>query len=342
MNKLSVIFLFLLVFTITGSEAASLKGKIRLDDSWEPVIYLSLINSFDDLNTASYDFLINAAEIDSTGYFQMDGLQIPESNRIYRLHVCKKGDPVSTIIIGGKDENFIHFIMNGTSEITLNSPEEILGIQQSKVFGNPANKGLDYLIALQKELQTPPDLPSKQKRELVRQQIIAEFKKIADTSSFAIIRLMAMHLIIESSSEPDLDFMEKTLHTLTVSDSSNPYLKAVSNELDYLNFQSSKKEVTIPLWLKWLLMVILSLLVLIGIWLWFRKKTRGGSDQKIERINSLSIQEKKVFELLKTGATNKEISRALNIEVSTVKSHVHKIYSRLGVKSRKEIVNKTW
>jgi len=59
-------------------------------------------------------------------------------------------------------------------------------------------------------------------------------------------------------------------------------------------------------------------------------------------LQSLSMQEKKVFEFLRKGASNKEISTELNIEVSTVKSHVYKIFSRLGVKSRKEIINGDW
>jgi DNA-binding NarL/FixJ family response regulator len=46
--------------------------------------------------------------------------------------------------------------------------------------------------------------------------------------------------------------------------------------------------------------------------------------------------------LLKKGRSNKEIAQELHIEVSTVKSHLNKIYSRLGVKSRKEIVNTEW
>jgi len=56
--------------------------------------------------------------------------------------------------------------------------------------------------------------------------------------------------------------------------------------------------------------------------------------------HTLSNQEKKVFNLLKKGKSNKEISSELHIEVSTVKSHLNKIYSRLGVKSRKEIIDK--
>lgn len=56
-------------------------------------------------------------------------------------------------------------------------------------------------------------------------------------------------------------------------------------------------------------------------------------------VEKLSVQERRVLELLKKGATNQEISNQYNIEVSTVKSHVSGILSKLKVKSRKEIIN---
>jgi DNA-binding CsgD family transcriptional regulator len=56
-------------------------------------------------------------------------------------------------------------------------------------------------------------------------------------------------------------------------------------------------------------------------------------------LGKLSIQERKILELLRQGATNQEISNQYNIEVSTVKSHVSSILLKLKVKSRKEIMN---
>ncbi|NNF36866.1 MAG: response regulator transcription factor [Saprospiraceae bacterium] len=46
-------------------------------------------------------------------------------------------------------------------------------------------------------------------------------------------------------------------------------------------------------------------------------------------------RESEVFNLIRTGKTNKEIASQLNVEISTVKSHVNSIYNKLGIKSRK-------
>jgi DNA-binding NarL/FixJ family response regulator len=48
----------------------------------------------------------------------------------------------------------------------------------------------------------------------------------------------------------------------------------------------------------------------------------------------LSRREKEVYELLRTGLTNRQIAKLLYIEESTVKAHTHHIYDKLGVRSR--------
>jgi DNA-binding CsgD family transcriptional regulator len=48
----------------------------------------------------------------------------------------------------------------------------------------------------------------------------------------------------------------------------------------------------------------------------------------------LSPREKEVYELLRSGLTNRQIAKLLFIEESTVKAHTHRIYDKLGVRSR--------
>ncbi len=336
---LSLLFSFL-TFT---SYAADIKGKVIIDDGWEPVIYLSAINSFDDFNTASFDFLVYQTSIDSLGYFEMNDIILPQDDRIYRLHICKKNDPVSTIIIGGQDENFFHFIMNGQSEIEIKPDLERPYFQYSVAEGNQTNRTLGLLISLQKELLTPPELPSKQNREFAKEQIINKYYNVADTSSHAIVKLLALHLINESVESPELTLMEETGRELQISDSSNPYYLSFVKKLDYLKYQS--KQAAGPpdfSWVKWSGLILLLILMVVIVMNRQGRKSQSIIMPNTELVQELSVQEKKVFDLIRSGASNKEISSELNIEVSTVKSHVYKIFSRLGVKSRKEIVNKEW
>jgi len=51
-------------------------------------------------------------------------------------------------------------------------------------------------------------------------------------------------------------------------------------------------------------------------------------------LNELTQREKQIAKLLAEGLSNKLIAKTLNIELSTVKSHVHNILGKMGVESR--------
>ncbi len=53
-------------------------------------------------------------------------------------------------------------------------------------------------------------------------------------------------------------------------------------------------------------------------------------------LDLLSNKETVVLQMVAEGKTNKEIARALFIELSTVKTHVNHIYSKISVRSRIE------
>ena len=53
----------------------------------------------------------------------------------------------------------------------------------------------------------------------------------------------------------------------------------------------------------------------------------------------LTTRERQIMRLLQQGLTNKAISRNLGIEQATVKNHLHRIFSKLGVHRRTEAVS---
>jgi DNA-binding CsgD family transcriptional regulator len=54
-------------------------------------------------------------------------------------------------------------------------------------------------------------------------------------------------------------------------------------------------------------------------------------------IRPLTPRERNVVELAKAGLSNKEISRALFISVSTVEQHLRSAYRKLGIKRRGQL-----
>jgi DNA-binding NarL/FixJ family response regulator len=53
-----------------------------------------------------------------------------------------------------------------------------------------------------------------------------------------------------------------------------------------------------------------------------------------EQTNELSNREKEVLALLALGSTNRQIANELYLSVDTVKSHMRRLYSKLGVSNR--------
>ncbi len=338
-KRLFTFFLLSLVGFMTN--AANIEGQIKLNNDWAPVVYLSSISSFDDLQTATYHFLRYQCPIDSNGYFEFKNIDLVDQDQTYRLHICKKGDPVSTIIIGGKEENYIHFIMNGATELLLLPNENAPGIANSIISGHSTGASLKKLFDLQKKLNTPLDLPSEQNRSFIKQQVYDDLQASVDTASNPLVRLLAFHFITESfASRNHLKLMKDLDADLVKENHSSSYYKSFRKQLSYLEYQEVAVSNTSYAWLKWSGLLLLFFFIAFMI----RQSTKRLSVKKQkdsqQMAHLLSNQEKRVLSLLKKGKTNKEISSELHIEVSTVKSHLHKIYSRLGVKSRKEIVNK--
>ena len=66
------------------------------------------------------------------------------------------------------------------------------------------------------------------------------------------------------------------------------------------------------------------------------------AEEQYEVLPSLSVRERQVLELLSNGLSNKEISNELNISISTTKTHISRIFKRLGITSRRELLPKLY
>lgn len=99
-----------------------------------------------------------------------------------------------------------------------------------------------------------------------------------------------------------------------------------------------------------LLVVLSSFLVVIYIQINKRKITSlsdqiknqsKNNRQEIDSLlNDLTKRQRKVYDLIIEGKTNKEIIAELFIEQSTLKSHINQIYKKLKIKSRNELKSK--
>ena len=65
-------------------------------------------------------------------------------------------------------------------------------------------------------------------------------------------------------------------------------------------------------------------------------------EKETEPVESLSIRENEILQLLSKGLLYKEIADKLSISVSTVRQHIHHIYEKLHVQNRTEAINKAF
>ena len=54
----------------------------------------------------------------------------------------------------------------------------------------------------------------------------------------------------------------------------------------------------------------------------------------------LTPREAEVLELIQTGKSNAEIANELHVSIETVRSHARRIYRKLGVRTRRELLVK--
>jgi DNA-binding CsgD family transcriptional regulator len=69
------------------------------------------------------------------------------------------------------------------------------------------------------------------------------------------------------------------------------------------------------------------------------KKAKGNKHLNKEKLASLSIREREIFDLILQGKSNKEIATIANVSINTVKFHIKNIYDKLHIKNRKEALN---
>jgi DNA-binding CsgD family transcriptional regulator len=243
--------------------------------------------------------IIAEGDIDMAGNFSVN-FPATKDESLFRLHFIRKGDPASTLIIGSRDVNHVFFLAKQADQINfVKAPG--LPISQSGIGGNKANSGLNALLRLAAADTTGNNT----------------FISIADTSTSQLVGLLA----ISRSDKLSDGQKEKVSDLLARYDQRNAYGAHIFQEYKTTNY--------------WKLYLAggVSLVAALSLYGYVFYKRRA--ILKIWR--ELSQREMDIVGLILSGKSNKEVALALNIELSTVKTHVNNIYAKLGVNNRKDL-----
>jgi DNA-binding CsgD family transcriptional regulator len=291
--------LLLLVPAFGNGQLARLSGKVSLDTGWARKFYVCRIPGFDYMFTTSNAMIIAEGDIDMAGNFSVN-FPATKDESLFRLHFIRKGDPASTLIIGSRDVNHVFFIAKQADQINfVKAPR--LPISQSGIGGNKVNFGLNVLLRLAAADTTGNNT----------------FISIADTSTSQLVGLLAISRTDKLSDGQK----EKVSDLLARYDQRNAYGAHIFQEYRATSY--------------WKLYLAggVSLLVVLSLYgyLFFKRRAI------LKTWRELSQREMDIVGLILTGKSNKEVALALNIELSTVKTHVNNIYAKLGVNNRKEL-----
>ncbi|WP_299224545.1 response regulator transcription factor [uncultured Psychroserpens sp.] len=273
----------------------------------------------------SNEIIIAETTIDNQGSFHFSTKALPSKDKLYRIHLSKKDTPAASLIIGGKEENHIFFIANSNSYVYVENKDKSSLFEGYTIKGYQPNNDLKKIIKMIHQREQSDANDNALKVEFINKTLCEKLLHIADTSSHPIVSLYALN-----NSKFETTFFENQKFY-------ESYLKKWNNEdsayFKELRTKFPKKENSSSLRYIFISIVFFILGFLINYYM----------NQKQKRTNNqlrlLSVQERKIFKLVQSGKSNKEISEEYNIEISTVKSHVSNIYSKLSIKSRKEAMN---
>lgn len=317
---LGFVLLFSGLILNAQDNGSKLEGSIQIDSVWRPIVYLSHIESFNELNTISSDMIIAEARIDENGYFSFPLSFLPEEDRFYRLHISKNNAPAASLIIGGADENHMFLILSKNVKVNIKSNTNKSLFREVEITGDAVNKSIQNINRIISYKDSTNFGDSKVKREYITKEINEKLRMIADSSSHSLVSLYALYRS---------DF--RTNYSVNKAFYKNYFNKRENNSStyfrDFYNLIPKEKDSHNPFF------IIGVLLILVVMYLMYVKSSKHKVNKKIR---SLTVQERKIFTLLQQGKSNKEISEVCNIELSTVKTHVSNIYSKLNIKSRKE------
>lgn len=328
-----MVFYFRIVFTVVfcniiiplyGQKInGSISGKLGLDKSWSSTIYLSHISTFDDLYLMSNEMIVAKTVIDSLGYFNFNIDFLPMEENLFRLHIVKKDDTPATLIIGGRDENHLFLTANRSTAVYLETKSTYPPFKNVVFKNSKENASFQHITDLLFRADSLASESSASKRLLIEKQLEKDLFQIADTSTHMLVSLYAIFKNRALSNYADHEDFYKS------------YVKKWDNK-NSVYFNSFKKQIpdnTSHYSTVIIALASLSVLTLIGFGI-----GKYGL-RRTNNIKNLSVQERKIYTMLQQGASNQEISDHFNIGLSTVKSHVSSIYSKLNVKSRKGIIN---
>ena len=345
---LRIIPFFCFLFSLNVLSAQyTVKGQVNINENWQPKIYMAAVNKLSDYYRTSPDMIIKSADIDSTGKFEIKGDNLPNEKRFYRLYLMKtqNSDFDACLYVGGDDLNFVHILLENGEEVEINAnPNATAPFEEYQIIGQKENHLMRTLSRIVyprfyfHRIEFPTEL------KFSEDKLHIDLKNFADTCSSTLVSLAAINNTdFDEYYDQNPTFYQDFKSRLKSDLPKSIYTKNYNLKVKYY----ANEETLLPNWAKFLLgFLSLSLIGLLIRLNQFRNRIQTLENQNITsfKIDTpqpsidelLTQKEKEILQLISQGKSNKEIASDLFVELSTVKTHINKIYSKIGASNRKE------
>jgi DNA-binding CsgD family transcriptional regulator len=285
--------------------------------------------------------------MDKEGHFILNGNNLPDENMIYRIDLTndKNGFMLSNF-------NHIYVILNNYSNIKITCKNFSRSPFDYEVVGSSENSALQKLekfLAEQQKLLYDPNSKTGTAKILAQSRYNNNIHNYCDTCKYAIVALMGMNEIIDfrKDYEEHKDFYQRFLTRIKLLPEANSiYVKEFEEKLSYFDNKNKAENFTGNYLTNPLIYIagIIIVFLLGFVWYLTNKIKRSNVNTSIkpepnrsELFETLTRREKEILAFLIEDIQNKEIANKLNLEVSTIKTHVSNIYQKLAISNRNEV-----
>lgn len=293
------------------------------------IAHLDILDDHLDVVTIADYMLLAETPIDSNGHFIFPNLSLPRGPGLYRLRYRLREEPPVSM-------NFLqrHFVT-----CVLSDGDTLAVDGLSLLSPSPANKSLTvverHLDRYRKMNVTAGSGRRAEEADRLQQRYLSNTLHDPTTDPYTRIYALGAMGDDDPTGQDILaadDALTQTALPLTFRQTLDRELGAHAyNQLKQANY-----------WLRLALAVTIILCLLLSYLLFRRPRPRTVNIPEVNTstTSELTDKEQEVFTLAASGRSNKEIATTLFVSVSTVKTHLNSIYRKLGVASRRELVER--
>ena len=338
--------LFLIIFLFSNFKSFAqfqFTGNVN-NEFKNATVYLSLVEDCNKKSLFFTETILLESKINLEGIFIFKGDLLPQTNQIYKIHIDNCNNNINDykhLLNHCEDSKEIIFIANNTDKIhfPLNDLSQMFcDIEQT----NETNISILKMENLQENtLSNLQNAKSDRQRKNIYQNSFKKLQNYSKQFNEPLAELYAYYLYANEHSVSrdfyvnDLkksDYYNDLLNRLEKKYPNSEYTKRYKHTLIKDQYPLLKSSNTIYKYLA----IGLSFLLIISLIFNYLQSKKNKAKEVIDYKKILTTQEQKVFELMLENS-NKEIADKLFVSLSTIKSHINNIYTKLAISSRKDI-----